>query len=70
MSWFEITTVARCRVGFARTSLVKKKTMVDARGSLLAASHTEEYEVAILLLGASEVVGVCVSGLRRWPNAQ
>lgn len=35
--------------------------MVDARSSLFAASQTEEYEVVILLLGAIEVVGVCVA---------
>ena len=53
---------------FAGTSLVKKKTMVDARGSLVAVSHAEEYEMAILLVGVREVLGVCLAGSGYLPN--
>lgn len=37
------------------------------RFSLFAASQAEKYEVAILLMGATDVVGTCVAGLGRLP---
>lgn len=63
MSWLEICTEARCRLGFsAGTSLVKKKTVVDTRGSLFAASHAEEYEVEFFATAERRRSGGCMCG--------
>ena len=35
---------------------------------MLAASHAEGFGAANMLLGASEVVGVCVASVGRLPN--